>query len=91
MCVWTGLSGNTLIMLGFQKVLMYIYSAVTIVALLFCVIFAKEYGAISIAYIISIAWVVQKVITLLVAKHLTGMWTHMSLSVSYKALKELLH
>lgn len=84
-----GLCGPTLNVLGFQKINMYIYGAVTIIALTSCIIFAKDYGAISIAYIISVAWALQGIITLIFVKYLTGMWTHIDIVASYKAIKGL--
>ena len=88
--VWTGLCGYSMSMMGYQRIKMYIFSSVTFVALIGCVIFAKEYGSIGVAYIIGLAWITQNILVLFFTRYLTGIWTHVDLFGSYKKLLRLL-
>ena len=74
--VWTGLSGYTLNMLGFQKLNMYVYSTVSILALILCGLLADEYGPVGVAVVIACAWVLQNIATVILARRYTGIWTH---------------
>lgn len=87
--VWTGLCGYSMSMMGYQKIKMYIFSSVTFFALISCVIFAKEYGSIAIAYIIGLAWIMQNILVLFFTRYLTGIWTHVDFFGSYKTLLHL--
>lgn len=84
--LWTGLCGYTMSMMGYQKIKMYIFSSVTFIALVSCVIFANEYGGIAVAYIIGLAWILQNLLVLFFTKYLAGIWTHVDIISSYKAV-----
>ncbi len=88
--VWTGLSGYTLNMLGYQKLNMYVYATVTIVALLACLVFAERYGALAVATVISAAWAVQNILTVFLARCHTGIWTHASIVLVSKGASDVI-
>jgi len=88
--VWSGLGSYTLSITGHHKVIMYTVSCVAIMAIASCLFFVKEHGAIAVAWIMSLAWIVQNVITALMTRSLVGVWTPAGILFSFKELKRYL-
>ncbi|MCP3899795.1 MAG: oligosaccharide flippase family protein [Desulfobacteraceae bacterium] len=73
--VWSGLSSYTLSITGHHKINMYIVGCVATMATACCLFFVKEHGATAVASIISLAWIIQNIVIVLITRRLVGVWT----------------
>lgn len=88
--VWSGLSNYTLSITGYHKINMYIVSIVAVVAIICCLLFVREHGSYAIALIISIAWIIQNILAVIITRYLVGVWTTADIFFSYKELRSYL-
>jgi len=88
--VWSGLSSYTLSITGYHKVNMYLVSFVALVSILCCLFFVEEHGASAVAWIISMAWIIQNVLAVLLTRYLAGVWTPAGLFFSINELRHYL-
>ncbi len=88
--VWSGLSSYTLSITGYHKVNMYLVSCVATVSIICCLLFVEEYGASAVAWIISLAWIIQNVLAVLLTRYLAGVWTPAGLLFSINELRRYL-
>lgn len=78
--VWCGSCSTALMMTGHQKTVMLVtvFSGLVAVAIGFGAV--GHYGALGVAAATSLGNILQSVLSWLMVKHTTGMWTHMSLT-----------
>jgi O-antigen/teichoic acid export membrane protein len=88
--VWSGLSNYTLSITGYHKINMYIVSFVAVVAIMSCLFFVREHGAYAVALIISIAWIIQNILAVIMTRYLVGVWTPADIYLSFKELRSYL-
>ena len=81
--VWAGSCGNTLMMTGFQKTMMYITSLCGLITIIGAVWAVKNYGLIGVSSVAALSMILQNVLMLLFARKKTGIWTNVGLLIKY--------
>lgn len=87
--VWAGSCGYALIMTGHHKTMMYITMVSGLIAILGCVMVAKEHGAGGVAAMASLAMIVQNIAMVVGVKIHCQVWTHASPSIMYQEIRRL--
>lgn len=80
--VWSGSCGAVLQFTGHQGSLLRINMLTSPLFVVGALIVARDYGPVGVASVAAATTIMQNVITVLVAKKKTGMWTHVSFSLS---------
>ncbi len=80
--VWAGSCGAVLQFTGHQTSLLMINVLTSPLFIIGALVVARDYGPVGVASVAAATTVLQNVIMVLVARRKTGMWTHVSLSVS---------
>jgi O-antigen/teichoic acid export membrane protein len=80
--VWSGSCGAVLQFTGHQKSMLWINLLTSPLFLVGALLLVREYGPIGVASMTAAITALQNVALVLVAKRKTGMWTHVSLSIS---------
>jgi O-antigen/teichoic acid export membrane protein len=80
--VWSGSCGAVLQFTGHQRSMLWINLLISPLFIIGALLVVREYGSIGVASMTAAGTVLQNVIMVLVAKRKTGMWTHVSLSLS---------
>lgn len=80
--VWSGSCGAVLQFTGHQGTLLRINLLTSPVFIVGALLVARDYGPVGVASVAAATTVLQNVVMVLVAKRKTGMWTHVSLSLS---------
>ena len=76
--ILTGSSLFALLMTGHGVAAMWISGSMGLLAIAACLVAVKLWGAVGVAAAVSSVIVVQQLVTLLVARRLVGVWTHVS-------------
>jgi O-antigen/teichoic acid export membrane protein len=80
--VWSGSCGAVLQFTGHQRSMLWVNLLTSPLFLIGALLVVRQYGAIGVASMSAAITVLQNVALVLVAKRKTGMWTHVSLSLS---------
>ena len=88
--ILTGSSLFALLMTGHGVAAMWISGIMGLVATAACVFAVRHWGAVGVAAAVSAVIVVQQVVTLLAARRLVGVWTHVSVSAASVELRRML-
>jgi O-antigen/teichoic acid export membrane protein len=80
--VWSGSCGAVLQFTGHQRSMLWINLLTSPLFIVGAILLVRDYGPIGVASMTSATLVLQNVALVLVAKRETGMWTHVSLSLS---------
>jgi O-antigen/teichoic acid export membrane protein len=80
--VWSGSCGAVLQFTGHQRSMLWINLLISPVFIVGALLVVRDYGPIGVASMTAAVMVLQNVALVLVAKRRTGMWTHVSLSLS---------
>ena len=86
---WAGSCGMTLIMTGHQNLMMGVTLITGLLTVAGGIAVAERYGPNGVAAVTSLGLVLQNLAMLVFARVRCGVWTHASLSLSMRALKEL--
>jgi O-antigen/teichoic acid export membrane protein len=77
--VWCGSSGTALVMTGHQRTVMVVTVVGGLVAVAVAVATVGQYGILGVAAATSVGNALQSILSWLMARRATGMWTHVSL------------
>jgi O-antigen/teichoic acid export membrane protein len=88
--ILTGSSLFALLMTGHGVAAMWISGTMGLLAVAACLFAVKSWGALGVAYAVSAVIVVQQLITLLAARRLVGVWTHVSARAAVTELRRML-
>lgn len=88
--VMAGSCGLTLIMTGHQKTLMFISIITGILTVVSALLVTERFGAIGVATVVTLNLLLKNALMLLSNKHLTGIWTHATLSFDRELIGDLL-
>ncbi len=80
--VWSGSCGAVLQFTGHQASMLRINVLTSPIFIIGALMVARDYGSVGVASVAAATTVLQNVAMVLVAKRKTGMWTHVSLSLS---------
>jgi O-antigen/teichoic acid export membrane protein len=80
--VWSGSCGAVLQFTGHQKSLLRVNLLISPLFVIGALLVVREYGPIGVASMSAAGLVLQNVVMVMVAKRKTGIWTHVSLSLS---------
>lgn len=80
--VWAGSCGHTLMMTGYQSVMMGVSSVSGVFLVSGAMLVVRGYGITGVAGVTAAAMIFQAVLMLLLTRRKIGVWTHVSLSVS---------
>jgi O-antigen/teichoic acid export membrane protein len=78
--VWAGPCAATLMMTGYQRVMMYVTVSTGVLSVALGIVFAQRFGRIGVAWSTSAVIILQNAAMLLLAKRLVGVWTHVEFS-----------
>jgi O-antigen/teichoic acid export membrane protein len=80
--VWSGSCGTVLQFTGHQRSMLWVNLLISPLYIIGALLVVREYGSIGVASMTAAGTVLLYVVMVLVAKRKTGMWTHVSLSLS---------
>lgn len=80
--VWSGSCGTVLQYTGHQAPMLWVSVLTSILFVIGALLVVRNYGALGVASVAAVTTILQNVTLVLVAKRMTGMWTHLSLSLS---------
>jgi O-antigen/teichoic acid export membrane protein len=80
--VWSGSCGAVLQFTGHQRSMLWVNLLISPIFIVGALLMVRDYGPIGVASMTAATMILQNVALVLVAKRKTGMWTHVSLSLS---------